>query len=262
MKRISLFLSIILIICMVGCGDVPTIEATYDDESSYASVSSEVSSETSVSSAVLSEAPASSESPVSSVQTGTTDNSWKMVLINGSHPLEEGFMPELSQINTKYAAEGARFDSRAIADLHRMCDAAYEDGVWLWVASAWRSNARQTNNFNRETDEAMSLNPGISREEAEKIAATVVARPWTSEHQLGLAIDFNSVEESFKNTKQYAWLQEHAHEYGFIMRYAAEKQELTGVIYEPWHYRYVGVENAAAIKNSGLCLEEYLESAY
>ena len=243
MKIVSLFLSIIFIVLLVGCGsDVPTIDISYDDESSYVSVSSEVSSEES-----LSSRPAITE-----------ENAWMLTLVNPTHPLEEGYEPELSQIKTKYASEGVRFDSRAIDDLNNMCDAAYSDGVWLWIASAWRSNQRQAANFNKETNKVLEGNPHLSREEAEIIAATVVARPGTSEHELGLAVDFNSVNEDFKNTKHSAWLEEHAHEYGFILRYTEEKQHLTDIIDEPWHYRYVGVEAAKEIKEMGICLEEYL----
>ena len=105
----------------------------------------------------------------------------------------------------------------------------------------------------------MKSNPSWTREQAEVEAATVIARPWTSEHQLGLAVDFNEVEWWFEDTEQFKWLDAHAHEYGFIMRYPEDKQDKTAVIYEPWHYRYVGIENAKAIKESGLCLEEFVE---
>ena len=104
----------------------------------------------------------------------------------------------------------------------------------------------------------MNNNKNLTREQAEIRAATAVARPRTSEHELGLAVDFNSVEENFEDTKEFKWLKENAHKYGFIMRYPKENQDLTAVIYEPWHYRYVGIENALEIKNSGLCLEEFL----
>lgn len=256
MRIINLILSvIILLMCIVGCSDNPTIDLEYDDNeaSSYPFFDDiafliETSSEE-VSSEETSSLPA---------QNNIDRSSWELSLVGPSNPIPEGYQPELAQIKTKYASESARFDVRAVDMLNQMCDAAYEDGVWLWIVSAWRSNARQANNFKNETNEVLAANPGMSKEEAEKIAATEVARPGTSEHQLGLAVDINSVEESFKETKQYAWLQEHAHEYGFIMRYTEEKQSITGVIYEPWHYRYVGVESAKAIKESGLCLEEYL----
>ena len=249
MKRICLLLlALVILICAVGCGeDNPTVDIEYLDESSS------------------NKAPSSSEEASSSEETSSlpTQNevdttAWELVLVNGSNPIEEDYEPELSQIKSKYASANARFDSRAVEALNSMCDAAYEDGIWLWVSSAYRSHYTQTYNFNNEVKKVLEKNPDMSREDAEEKAATVVAMPGTSEHQLGLAIDFNPINETFKDTKQSAWLMEHAHEYGFILRYTEEKQSVTGVIDEPWHYRYVGVENAKALKESGLCLEEYL----
>lgn len=287
MKIISLFLSIfILLMCLVGCSDNPTIDLEYNDDefSSYpffeqlASVFSSSSEESSSfvetsseeafssgeegSSAVAdsSEDMTSSESTSSVPSVSIIDETnWNLSLVSPSHLLPEGYLPELAQINTKYASEGTQFDARAVDMLNQMCDAADEDGVWLWVLSAWRSEARQANNFKNAVNEVLSQNPDMPREEAEVLATTKVSKPGTSEHQLGLAVDFNSIDASFTESKHYAWLSEHAHEYGFIMRYTKEKQDITGVIYEPCHFRYVGVEHATAIKNSGLCLEEYLK---
>ena len=98
----------------------------------------------------------------------------------------------------------------------------------------------------------------LSRADAAKKAATVILPPGTSEHHLGLAMDICNTNSSFSSQKEYKWLMEHAHEYGFILRYTADKQSITGIIPEPWHWRYVGVEHAKKIKDSGLCLEEYL----
>ena len=99
----------------------------------------------------------------------------------------------------------------------------------------------------------------ISQEEAERRAAKVVARPKTSEHNTGLAVDFNDVSDSFYQTKEYKWLVDNAYKYGFIERYQKKWKSKTGVIYEPWHFRYVGKEHAEKIKESGLCLESYVE---
>ena len=101
-------------------------------------------------------------------------------------------------------------------------------------------------------------------EEARKKAATIVAVPGTSEHQLGWAVDIVDKSYQVLNEKQATmpaqkWLMEHSWEYGFILRYPVDKSGVTGIIYEPWHYRYVGRDNAKAIYDSGLCLEEYLE---
>ena len=137
--------------------------------------------------------------------------------------------------------------------------AAKQDGITLTPYSAYRSYERQKNNYNHLTESYMH-DYNLSEAEARKKAATVILPPGTSEHNLGFAMDICGTESSFKDTKEYAWLQQHAHEYGFILRYTAEKQPITGIIPEPWHWRYVGVEYAEKIKNSGLCLEEYLDS--
>ena len=104
---------------------------------------------------------------------------------------------------------------------------------------------------------------GLSQDDAETEAAKVVAVPGTSEHQLGLALDIvdlnnQNLDESQESTPVQKWLMEHSWEYGFILRYPNEKSEITGIIYEPWHYRYVGVDAASEIHKLGVCLEEYL----
>ena len=108
------------------------------------------------------------------------------------------------------------------------------------------------------------MNNGKSKEEAEKITATMIAIPGTSEHHTGLAADIvtpthQTLDPEFADTDAGKWLQENAAEYGFILRYPEDKQDITEIIYESWHYRYVGVDHAMAIKENGLCLEEYLE---
>ena len=102
-------------------------------------------------------------------------------------------------------------------------------------------------------------NPEMSDAEVKKLAATISAYPGTSEHELGLAVDFNSVETTFESSPQFQWLKAHAADYGFILRYTKEKQSITGVIYEPWHYRYVGENHAKKINQLGYCLEEYID---
>lgn len=209
-----------------------------------------------------------SDVPYSSDQTSSEEedvykpdlDSWEMVLVNKWNPISEDYVPELASTMKKYTTKDpSLFDARAVGYLDAICEAAADDGINLIVISPYRTNSYQTGLFNNKVNRVMKANPDLTREEAEIEAATVVARPLTSEHQLGLAVDFNSVEESFEDTEQFRWLQEHAHEYGFIMRYPKNKQDVTAVIYEPWHYRYVGVENAKAIKESGLCLEEFIE---
>lgn len=247
MKRIiSILLVMLLCVSAAGCNEAenPTID---------------VAGSSSVPSSSQTDSSANSESN-SKEESNIDFNSWEMLLVNPWNSIPEGFDPELALIDSKYAGfAGAQFDARAIDQLHAMCDAAANDGIKLTIISAFRTNDFQTFNFNRKVDRVMAANPTLTREQAEEQAATVVARPGTSEHQVGLAVDFNSVESSFKNTNEYKWLEANCTDYGFILRYTAEKQDKTGIIPEPWHYRYVGIENAKAIKESGLCMEEFIE---
>ncbi len=206
--------------------------------------------------------PSTINNPTGIESSGRKNNSgqgWEMTLVNPWNTLNKNYSVDLSLLDSRFG-EGKYFDSRAIGHLEDMCEAAADDGVTLWVISAHRTYDYQQMLFDAEMAEYKSYHPGCSESEAEIGAATEVARPGTSEHNLGLAVDFNSVEQSFENSAQYKWLSKHADEYGFIMRYAADKQDITGVIYEPWHYRYVGKENAKKIKASGLSLEEYLKN--
>ena len=103
------------------------------------------------------------------------------------------------------------------------------------------------------------MQQGKTREEAEQLTLRIINKPGTSEHNLGLAVDFNYVDYSFEETKGFRWLQENAEDYGFILRYRKDKESITKVDYEPWHWRYVGVENAKKINELNMCLEEYID---
>ena len=185
----------------------------------------------------------------------TDREDWNLIVVNAGRELPEGFVPELKEI----LGCGKYLDYRVAPHYEEMYYAAKQDGITLTPYSAYRSYERQKNNYNNLTQSYMR-DYHLSEAEARKKAATVILPPGTSEHNLGYAMDICGTESSFKDTKEYAWLQQHAHEYGFILRYTAEKQPITGIIPEPWHWRYVGVEYAEKIKNSGLCLEEYLDS--
>ncbi len=184
---------------------------------------------------------------------------FNMTLVNPWTPMKNGFKPELSAIVSEYCPSGLFFASEGIDELHELLAAAKADGISLTVISAWRSRETQERLYNHKITRVKNADPTLTDEQAKIEAAKVVAKPDTSEHQLGLAIDFNSVEDDFKYTKEYKWLEEHCVEYGFLLRYTAEKQDKTGIVPEPWHYRYVGKENAKLIAKSGLCLEEFIE---
>lgn len=178
---------------------------------------------------------------------------WKLILVNIDNALPENYELDLVDID-----EYRKFDSRAIDELKDMIEAARKSGASnLWVQSAYRSIETQTEVFNKQVQEYK--NQGKTQQEAEELTLKIINKPGTSEHNLGLAVDFNYANEEFENTKEFKWLKENAENYGFILRYPKEKEEITKVTYEPWHWRYVGVENAKEINKSGYCLEEYIE---
>lgn len=180
---------------------------------------------------------------------------WNLVVVNSGREIPEGYEPKLAEV----ADTGVYMDYRVAPFYTKMYYAAKKDGINLTPYSGYRSYDRQKRNYNNLTNSYMTQY-GISREEAAKKAATVILPPGTSEHNLGLAMDICNTKDSFANQKEYKWLTENAHKFGFILRYTAEKQPITGIVPEPWHWRYVGVEYAEKIKDSGLCLEEYLDS--
>ena len=179
-----------------------------------------------------------------------------MELVNFETPIDGDFAPALSKIKSAYNPKGLKIDSRIVEAVNIMCDAAKKDGVNLTAISAYRTNSKQSSLYNNKVDRLLA--EGYDKEEALVAAATAVAKPGTSEHQLGLAVDFNSVEEDFEHTKAGKWLKAHSVEYGFVMRYPSDKKAITGVIYEPWHFRFVGRKDAAKMKELNMCLEEYL----
>lgn len=180
---------------------------------------------------------------------------WRLILVNRDYILPDGYKPKLAN-----AVEGGfdnmYLDERVAPYYNKMYKAAYEDGIHLVPISGYRSVERQTNNFERKIN--YYIDQGYSKVEATQEAATIILPPGTSEHNAGLAMDICSLEQNFEDTKEFEWLCENAADYGFILRYPEDKQDITKIIYEPWHWRYVGVEAAKEMKASGDCLEEYL----
>ena len=169
---------------------------------------------------------------------------WYLKLVNPDNSVTTDFINsvELAAIQEKYTSgsDSSKYlNERVVEAFNNMCNDAQKDGITLISVSAYRSYSYQNNLFNKRVTRCM--NEGLDREAATKKAASIVAIPGTSEHHLGLAVDINSVETSFENTAAFRWLQQNAENYGFIMRYAEDKQDITKIIYEPWHYRYVGV---------------------
>ena len=185
---------------------------------------------------------------------------WNLVLVNGLHPMEEGYVPELTEIQPGYSV-----DTRIANATRKMLSDAEKEGLHVEICSAYRSVERQEQVFGDSMKERVKS--GMSYWKAYEETTLNVAIPGTSEHALGLALDlisnqYTELDEKQEETKEAQWLAENCYKYGFILRYPPEKTNITGIIYEPWHYRYVGEEHAAKIKQLGVTLEEYLQEHY
>lgn len=189
-----------------------------------------------------------------------------LALVNPWNPVPEDFEPDLVEMPryTEYTESGKMvyIDRRCHTALMKMLDDCTNAGFTPYVCSAYRTLEYQQELYEDKVQRVMA-DSYLSREEAETEAAKAVALPGTSEHHLGLAADIVDYDypklnynQEYTGTQQ--WLMEHCWEYGFILRYSADKSDVTGIIYEPWHYRYVGTEYSLDIRDSGLCLEEYL----
>lgn len=181
---------------------------------------------------------------------------WNLILVNKTHPIPEDYEVELKSIGS-----GHQIDARAYDDFKAMIQASKQDGVTIYVTSSYRDRDKQITLYEKKTDSY--LQQGYSLEDALSKAGQVVAVPGTSEHHLGLAIDvvsseYRKLDEKQENTKGFQWMKEHSWEYGFILRYPNGSTDITGIIYEPWHFRYVGLEAAKEIYERGITLEEYL----
>ncbi|MCR5420097.1 MAG: M15 family metallopeptidase [Lachnospiraceae bacterium] len=185
------------------------------------------------------------------------EDAWMLILVNKQNPIPADYDPKLVNINS-----GARIRKEVALPLADMFDAAAQDGVTLTVCSAYRSHEHQQELFDRKIRNYTGS--GYSYLDAFRIGSYSVIIPGTSEHELGMALDivtpgYTSLTEGFADTKAGNWLAYNSYKYGFILRYPKGKEYITGITYEPWHFRYVGKEAAKAIYDSGLTLEEYLD---
>ncbi|MDE7313807.1 MAG: M15 family metallopeptidase [Eubacterium sp.] len=182
---------------------------------------------------------------------------WNLILVN---PWNE--IPDDYEISLASLPNGHSIDSRCYPALTEMLDACRKAGLRPLICSSYRSKEKQQSLFLERINELAAQ--GYTKKEARQKAATSVARPGTSEHQAGLAVDIvdsshQLLDATQEHTPVQQWLMENSWKYGFILRYPLDKSRLTGIIYEPWHYRYVGKEAAKEIYERGICLEEYLE---
>ena len=191
--------------------------------------------------------PASEEDPA---QTDAGDD-WKLILVNAEHPVPEDYSVTLKELRNDQWV-----DERIYPELQQMFDDARAEGIYPLINESYRSAERQQEILDNYI--AAYEAEGLSTEEAQQRALEVVAKPGTSEHQLGLALDI-IVEYEEDSTQTWQWLKENCWRYGFILRYPEDKTEITGISYEPWHFRYVGAEAAQQITERGITLEEYLE---
>lgn len=235
----------------------------YYDEVRYMSLQTEESQ----GNAILEETPAylqNHESPDSFteadnglVMPGSGSENWQLTLVNPSHTLEAGYSIQLVEL-----VNGQSVDERCYPDLQAMMDDCRAAGLSPYICSSYRTWEKQNRLFEENVRTLMAQ--GYSEEGARTETAKNIAIPGTSEHQLGLAVDivdknYQVLDEAQEDTAVQKWLMENSWRYGFILRYPTDKSDITGIVYEPWHYRYVGKETAEAIYNEGICLEEYLE---
>ena len=177
---------------------------------------------------------------------------WNLILANPWNELPDGFQIQLARL-----PDGHSIDSRCYSALMDMLNACRDEGYSPLICSSYRTPEKQESLFQERIDELISQ--GYPEKEAQAKAATSVARPGTSEHQLGLAVDiadqnYQALDAAQADTPTQQWLMKNSWKYGFILRYPQDKSSLTGIIYEPWHYRYVGLEAAREIQERGICL--------
>lgn len=189
------------------------------------------------------------------IDSKTTD--WNLILVNKENPIREEY-----QFKIKSIENGNNVDSRIVQDLTQMLSDARNNGLKPLICSSYRKTSTQKMLFKRKVNEF--IRNGYSSGEAEEKASYWVTKPRTSEHEIGLAVDIVStgyqiLDERQESTEVQKWLIENCYKYGFVLRYPTNKKDITKINYEPWHYRYVGKENALFMKEKNFCLEEYIE---
>ena len=182
---------------------------------------------------------------------------WFLILANPDTPLPKDFITY-----TKEIVPGKQIDNRIIEPARRMLDDAKKDGIDLLICSAYRSVERQQELFDNSISVYMSQ--GYSREDAVKFTKYYYSIPGQSEHHTGLAMDIVTpthqvLDDAYAETDAAKWLYDNAYKYGFILRYPKDKEDITKISFEPWHYRYVGVDHAKYIFKHKICFEEYLK---
>ena len=247
--RLVALLAVVLIAVAVLSGSRPEGE----DRAS----SQPVSSQPSNASVELSAEPTAEPSPTAMPGPAVTAEDWFAVLNGPGNPLPDGFDPQTDAID----GAGYYLDSRAVEDFFAMQQAAQQAGMQLKIISGFRSATRQQQLYEQQVQAL--LGQGLDQTTAEQQAQRVEQKAYESDHNTGLAVDLVPQYSQTKNaetivqTPEYQWLTQHAAEYGFVLRYPEDKQEITGVEFKPWHWRYVGRELASFLTEQNLTLEEY-----
>ena len=186
----------------------------------------------------------------------SSSSDWELLLVNKNHKIPEGYTVELEKIETTH-----KVDKRIAEALNQMLSDARKEGLSPIICSSYRTNEKQKQLYNNKIKQYKRL--GYSTSESEELASYWVAIPGTGEHEIGLAVDIVSrdyqiLDEKQEETDVQKWLIENSYKYGFTLRYPTNKKEITMINYEPWHYRYVGIENATYMKEHDMCLEEFI----
>ena len=188
----------------------------------------------------------------SNIQAATMEKGWNLILVNQYHYIPENYEVELVKLDN-----GKQVDKKIYEPLQEMFAAAEMEDIYMVVVEAYRMEEEQQELMNEKVEEYTKK--GVPGFLAKKFAEKWVAKPGTSEHQLGIAVDINPDYSRSDRDRVYDWLAENSYQYGFIYRYPENKAHITGINNEPWHYRYVGIEAAIEMYEQNICLEEYLE---
>ena len=251
---VALFLVVIFLVVLCtdplgnnGCGPSESMMTSGDapeTADSDVSQSNDASSDTA--------ADTSDQTSGSTADNTTTSSDWRLLLVNSTHPLADDYSVDLTELRN-----GQSVDTRILSDLQEMFDAARSEDIYPIVSDAYRTREDQQTLM----DDVIQNyeDEGYSSEEASSKAEQVIAKPGTSEHETGLAIDIAGDDDYDQDTDSVLeWMNNNAYKYGFILRYPSGKESVTGAEAENDHYRYVGKEAAKVIHDQGICLEEYL----
>lgn len=254
MSVAALFLVVIFLVVLCtdplgnnGCGSSESMMTSGDapeTADSDVSQSNDASSDTA--------ADTSDQTSGSTADNTTTSSDWRLLLVNSTHPLADDYSVDLTELRN-----GQSVDTRILSDLQEMFDAARSEDIYPIVSDAYRTREDQQTLM----DDVIQNyeDEGYSSEEASSKAEQVIAKPGTSEHETGLAIDIAGDDDYDQDTDSVLeWMNSNAYKYGFILRYPSGKESVTGAEAENDHYRYVGKEAAKVIHDQGICLEEYL----